>query len=1033
VGSDRARISFDPTRGYRSVVAQQGRVTLEADVNEQASIESEALRIETIDLIGPAGTPDPHGYEVSVASGAITVAPGTMYVGGWRMVLEKTVSLAKQPEWLDQPATPATTAGNSVVALLVIEQFISATEDQALREVALGGPDSAARTKLIQHFVEIPIDASSCEAAEELLRQSLRNTMGLVLNLATLRLDFDATLQVDPFTTSQPTDPCCPPAQGGYLGADNQLVCVTVASLGSSPTLLWGWNNASFLYRATVVNSTAASPVLQLSPAPVDAAHSPQPGQVVEILQTTTVLGDPADGNYVAAQQGLLVTLGPGTVYDSTTKQLTLPSGTTLPTDPNTLFVRLWQAAVPFTPGQSQQLDSVSGLTVTVTIKALPTAPLQARPFWCFAVRPNTPQLVYPQRYLEAPQRPDGPRQWLCDLAIVNQKPPAPVSPPQANGALTLVADCRKHFPPLTDVTDCTCCELVLDPSTNWLGTLNAALNDTTKSQLSLCFMPGEFIVTSKVTFTGKTVKMTGAGDGTLIFSKNLEVVLEFDQCVGVNLSDFVVEALTAGYPTNNATSALKGLQGAITLRDCLLVDIERITVICANADLRAASCLAVYNTARASKSDLTNAVYNPSSLDVFKVVRVSNSTFLAGYNQVGILMVNADCTLIEGNLIYNKKAALNVGYNDLTSRPAIRARLAKNLLHSMTITNTAPPTTKKAKRRLLRKQRKAAGTTLATQAAKSITAHQGAGLAPQAGTSLEATTPAAAHSPPISTDIIPKAANTSGAAPGIQPQALPAPVKPKLPTINLGALNLSHITHTFGDLKLEFISSSKLTNAWTDALRAAGLNSTSMGGEIHTAVKAIVKAALTNVDTLSNAFKNYVNALLPQLYSTSSQGIVVAGNVANDIRILNNTIDGAVQGIHVGLGDMKASPLLTRLPSTQVQIRGNTVNILLTPETNGGRHGIFLSSIRSGIISDNHITLQRTADASQDIYGIKVVGVLGLRVLIERNAMFNFNGGIYVQPESGTSQSTSLWKASDNASTSANYIPSFILENNVP
>ena len=39
MASDRARISFDPTRAYRAVVAQQGRVTLEADVNEQAVID----------------------------------------------------------------------------------------------------------------------------------------------------------------------------------------------------------------------------------------------------------------------------------------------------------------------------------------------------------------------------------------------------------------------------------------------------------------------------------------------------------------------------------------------------------------------------------------------------------------------------------------------------------------------------------------------------------------------------------------------------------------------------------------------------------------------------------------------------------------------------------------------------------------------------------------------------------------------------------------------------------------------------------
>ncbi len=1005
MGSDRARISFDPTRGYRSVVAQQGRVTLEADVNEQSSIESESLRIETIDIIGPAGTPEPHGYEVSVASGAITVAPGIMYVGGWRMESVETVPLAKQPDWLDQPAPPAAAAGNYVVALLVTEQFISATEDQALREVALGGPDTAARSKLIQHFVELPVNATECLAAEADLKKTLLEKMGLVLNPDTLALSYDATLEVNPFSPPTQTDPCCPPAQGGYLGSDNQLVCVTVASLGSSPTLLWGWNNASFLYLAAVVNSTASSPIVQLIPAPVDAAHSPQPGQVVEILQTTMVLGDPADKNYVAAQQGLLVTLGSGTIYDSTTQQLTLPAGTTLPTDPNTLFVRLWQAEIPFTSGQSQQLDSVSGLTVTVKINALPASPLLSRPFWCFAVRPNTPQLVYPQRYLEAPQPPDGPRQWLCDLAIVEQT---------AAGGLTVIADCRKHFKPLTEAEDCTCCYLSLDPSQDWLTTLNAALNDTTTNELSICFMPGEFDVTSTITFTKKIVKITGAGNGTLIGSKNLEVVFEFDNCKGVNLSDFMVAAGTAGYPMIGATSALKGLQGAITIRDCLLVDIERITATCADADLRAASCLAVYNTAPATDRALTHATFNASALAAFKVVRVCHSTFVAGYNQVGILMVNADCTLIEGNFVYNKKAPLNIGYKDLATRAAIRARLEKNLLHSMSIINSAPPVTKKAKKRVLKKQRKAAGTNAAVNAPKTAPAQPEAALAPPAAATPE---PAPAANP----------------APAPSATVKAVVVKPKPPVINLGALNLAHVTSTFGNFKLEFISSNKLTNAWTDAMHTAGLTATSTAGQIHTAVKAIAKSALMNEGAASNAFNNYVNAVLPQLYSTSSQGIVVAGNVATDVRILNNTIDGAIQGIHVGLGDMKASPTLTRVASTHVQIRGNTVHILLTPETNGGRHGIFLSSVESGIISDNQITLQRTDYAGQDIYGIKVVGVLGLRVLIERNAMYNFTSGIYVQPESGGSPSTSLWKAADNASTSANYIPSFIVEDNVP
>src|SRR5271157_5240528 len=73
MGSDRARVSFDPKQQYRSVVMQQGRVTLEADWNEASQIAGEELRRETLDIVGPCGTPD-DGYLIvpSSASAAPT-------------------------------------------------------------------------------------------------------------------------------------------------------------------------------------------------------------------------------------------------------------------------------------------------------------------------------------------------------------------------------------------------------------------------------------------------------------------------------------------------------------------------------------------------------------------------------------------------------------------------------------------------------------------------------------------------------------------------------------------------------------------------------------------------------------------------------------------------------------------------------------------------------------------------------------------------------------------------------------------------
>ncbi len=535
MGSDLARISFDKTRNYRSVVAQQGRVTLEADVNEQASIASEALRLETIDIVGPAGTPD-NGYKVTVGKGAggIEIHAGTMYVGGWRMHQDRIVEIGKQPDWLDQPQVEVNRDLPELVSLLVTEQNVSAVEDQALREVALGGPDTAARKRLMQHFVMTAEKEDTCAGALKDLRAQLE-AMGLIYHPATCELTFRAALRVSFFPPAGPVDPCCPPAQGGYLGSDNQLIQVTVTNYANGKgTLLWGWNNASFLYRASLVSKTASPPVLTLSPAPVDSEHSPTVGKVVEVLRTTCVLGDPPDQNYIAALQGEVITLGSGSIYDPDNNQLTLPTGTTLPADyqnePNALFVRLWEAEVPFTFGEPVQLDAVSGLAVTIEITALPTGQFTSRPYWEFAVRPNTPQQVYPERFLERLQGASGPRQWLCDLAVV-ELIALDATGAQGGGA-KVVADCRIPFLPLTAAHDeGGCCGITLGPAeVIAAGGLQKVVDAQAKKKQSLSLRPGEYVLEAPLALTAAHdgFELSGCGTGLVIFRADPKEIANF-------------------------------------------------------------------------------------------------------------------------------------------------------------------------------------------------------------------------------------------------------------------------------------------------------------------------------------------------------------------------------------------------------------------------------------------------------------------------------------------------------------------------
>src|SRR5438034_1688867 len=179
MSSDRARISYDERRSYRSVVTQQGRVTLEADSNEDRTIAGELLRAETIDVVGSSGSPD-GGFTVVPQSGTtspaydVEIGPGTLYVGGERVVLGETLWYSSQAEWLDHdgdpdwvdPGSPANSdKANELVYLYLEEHEVGAVEDTALLEVALGGPDTAQRTRLVQRIKRIGTDADNCADA----------------------------------------------------------------------------------------------------------------------------------------------------------------------------------------------------------------------------------------------------------------------------------------------------------------------------------------------------------------------------------------------------------------------------------------------------------------------------------------------------------------------------------------------------------------------------------------------------------------------------------------------------------------------------------------------------------------------------------------------------------------------------------------------------------------------------------------------------------------------------------------------------
>lgn len=510
MSSDRARISYDEMQEYRSVVMQQGRVTLEADWNEQSDLLTEEMRKEALDFVGPVGSPD-GGYVVSMGEADLEITPGTLYVGGLRVsiggdrpLLYGNQMKEQRPpagQWLDHFQSDGRfltvkrpDKGFELVYLLLREQEITAVEDRALLEVALGGPDTAARKRILQRFGRFGTKQNDCATAVSELVKSL----GMSIDLKTRRLRSECRLEVAFKAPAAEAGPCEPASAGGYLGADNQMIRVkTARSAEGAPLLLWGFDNASSLYRVAQNTRDSVSPkTVILSGKPVDSFHNLVQNQAVEVLPAAATLNDK---EFAAADHGFVCRVSG---YDSATNEVTLdqPLPDVYRSSPR-LFLRVWQEMKEITKAPLEL--GTTGLTVTLYQGA---SEIHPGDYWCFAVRPGAPTQIFPPRY-RRPQLPEGPRLWLCPLALVDWS------------GKNLPLSCVDHFDNLVDLTrrrQTGCCTVMVNPGDDLVGIVGRYVNG---EKVTICLAPGEYELTEPLVLGPEHSNLTiqGCHDGAVL------------------------------------------------------------------------------------------------------------------------------------------------------------------------------------------------------------------------------------------------------------------------------------------------------------------------------------------------------------------------------------------------------------------------------------------------------------------------------------------------------------------------------------
>jgi photosystem II stability/assembly factor-like uncharacterized protein len=149
VKGDFSRSTFRPHKHYRNVRLQQGRVQLDADWNEQADIQAHRDQTATRDMVGPTGAPlHEAGFALSVRNNELWIGAGRYYVDGLLCENEGDVDFEGQAD-LPGALLPADPPGTYLAYVDAWKRHITAVEDPSLREVALGGPDTTTREKMV--------------------------------------------------------------------------------------------------------------------------------------------------------------------------------------------------------------------------------------------------------------------------------------------------------------------------------------------------------------------------------------------------------------------------------------------------------------------------------------------------------------------------------------------------------------------------------------------------------------------------------------------------------------------------------------------------------------------------------------------------------------------------------------------------------------------------------------------------------------------------------------------------------------------
>jgi hypothetical protein len=585
---DYSRRTFDPNRDVAGVYEQQGRVRLDANLNELVDLLDRRLRATSRDTLGPAVVPvqTPDGFLLALGAGTLTIGPGRAYADGivvdnhgrsldglqtpaFDPTLEELRGTGVIP-WLRQPYLPAATSswataepktGVYVAYLDVWHRERTWVEEPALLDPALFGIDTATRRQTVWQVKLL----SAAQAAGPVTCTTTVAGWDDVVRPSAARLTTAAV------GVPAVTDPCQIPPNGGYRGVENRLYRVEVHDGGGFGTATWKWSRD---------NAAVASPVTAMGGAEL----------TVERLGRDNVLRF-ATGDWIEITDDDREEIGqPGELaqvlkVDETRDVVVLsappatPFNTAAPTTVATR-IRRWDQIGAGPTGLLALTNAAvvleDGVQVTFTLDpAIAGGTFRTGEYWVFAARVADSSV---EALAAAP--PVAPHHHIARLAVVDFD-------------AATVTDCRVMWPPPSGSDggcECDFC-VTADSHNSGAFTIQEAVKQAGAAGVGgvVCLGPGVYRLRQSVSINAaSSLTIRGKGWRTIVLTPGDRPAFVVSGSRETTIEDLMVLGSTGRVPeptkeigTGSLLTSLGG-RCAVAVLNSLLTTISRCTLVTA-------------------------------------------------------------------------------------------------------------------------------------------------------------------------------------------------------------------------------------------------------------------------------------------------------------------------------------------------------------------------------------------------------------------------------------------------------------------